>query len=241
MEFYSCSPAFQRRPGDTHHSLLVIQCDSGHLNADLIACARYRIYDKRTEASLQNKVHRREGQTHMLFIIHLQRHVLGSSFVGFQGEPWISIHIDNLRPTKYNTITLHEAMSMSISHLFYGEDATNKAGREGEVGGEGSTFTDHLKTEMYQHYETEVMQVEGGPPPFKMGLVKMRRCRKGDPGHHNWRWTLQWKETHFTKKLKLMLQNSHLMLPKCLQDIFYQKCEVGLNLKALCHTIPLKL
>ena len=172
MEFYSCSPAFQRKPGDAHHSLLVIQCDSGHLNADLIACARYRIYDKRAETSLQNKVLRREGRTHVLFIIHLQRHMLGSSFVGFQGDPWISIHIDNLRPTKYNTITLHEAMIMSISHLFYGEVATNKVGREEEVEGEGSTFTDHLKMEIYQHYETEVMQVECGPSSFQDGSIK---------------------------------------------------------------------
>jgi len=118
-ELYSCSPAFQRKPGDTQNSLLVIQCDSGHLNADLIACARYRIYDKRAEASQRNKVFRTEGHTHVLFTIHLPRQVLSSSLVGFQGDPWISTHIDVLRPMTYDMITLHEAMGMSISHLFY--------------------------------------------------------------------------------------------------------------------------
>ena len=150
-ELYSCSRAFQRKPGDAHHSLLVIQCDSGHLNADLIACARYRIYDKRAEASLQNE---REGHTHVLFIIHLPRQELGSSFVGFQGDPWISAHIDDLRPTTQDMITLHEAMGMSISRLFFGKVV---GGKDEEV-------------EMYQRDETEVMQVEGSPPPLQGGF-----------------------------------------------------------------------
>ena len=107
----------------------MIQCDSGHLNSDLIACARYRIYDKKAEATLQNEG---EGCTHILFIIHLPRHVVGSVFVGFQGDPWISTHIDNLETTD-DTVMLHEAMGMSISQLFYGEaiseagEAPNKA------------------------------------------------------------------------------------------------------------------
>ena len=121
--YYFCSLAFQRRAGDAYHSLLVIQCDSGHLNSGLIACARYRIYDKKAEATLQNEG---EGCTHILFIIHLPRHVVGSVFVGFQGDPWISTHIDNLGTTD-DTIMLHEAMGMSISQLFYSE-ATSEAG-----------------------------------------------------------------------------------------------------------------
>ena len=129
MSTIFCSPAFQRREEDIHHSLLVIQCDSGHLNGDLIACARYRIYDKRAEASLR---HEREGCTHVLFIIHLPRQTVGSSFVGFQGEPWISTHIDDLRPTKGGAITLQEVMGVSISQLFCGKMAADKSGRIGE-------------------------------------------------------------------------------------------------------------
>ena len=118
-----CSTAFQRREGDIHNFLLVIQCDSGHLNGDLIACARYRIYDKKAEASLR---HEREGCTHVLFIIHLPRQTVGSSFVGFQGEPWISTHIDDLRPTTGGAITLQEVMGVSISQLFCGKMAGTK-------------------------------------------------------------------------------------------------------------------
>ena len=149
-----CSPAFQRRVGDAHDSLLVIQCDSGHLNGDLIACARYRIYDKRAETSLRNE---KEGCTHVLFIIHLPRQVVGSSFVGFQGEPWISTHIDDLRPTTGGTITLQQVMGLSISQLFCGKMAADKGGRVGE---EKISMVAEKLEEMYQQHETESMQVE---------------------------------------------------------------------------------
>ena len=107
----------------------MIQCDSGHLNVDLIACARYRIYDKRAEAALRNE---RKGCTHVLFIIHLPRQLAGSSFVGFQGDPWISTHIDDLRPTTGGTIALHKVMGLSISELFYGNMAADKGEKVGE-------------------------------------------------------------------------------------------------------------
>ena len=132
----------------------MIQCDSGHLNGDLIACARYRIYDKRAEASLR---HEREGCTHVLFIIHLPRQTVGSSFVGFQGEPWISTHIDDLRPTTGGAITLQEMMGVSISQLFCGKMAADKSGRIGE--NKISSVTENLE-DTYLHDETESMQVE---------------------------------------------------------------------------------
>ena len=128
----------------------MIQCDSGHVNGDLIACARYRIYDKRAEALHRNK---RKGSTHVLFIIHLPRQVVGSPFVGFQGDPWISSHIDDLRPARDSTITLHEAMNVSISQLFFGKMSADKDGRVGEE--KTSTFT-----EVFQQNESEDMQVE---------------------------------------------------------------------------------
>lgn len=93
--------------------LVIIQCDSGHLNGDLIACARYRIYDLRAKADDKQT-------THVLFIIHLPHHVANSSFVGFQGDPWISSHIDDLRPTSDNAVSANEAIGLTISELFLG-------------------------------------------------------------------------------------------------------------------------
>ena len=93
--------------------LVIIQCDSGHLNGDLIACARHRIYDLRAKAD-------HDQITHCLFIIHLPHRVTNSSFVGFQGDPWISSHIDDLRPTSDSTVSTSEAIGLTISELFLG-------------------------------------------------------------------------------------------------------------------------
>ena len=58
--------------------------------------------------------------THVVFIIHLPVHVAHSTFVGFQGAPWISCHIDELRPSNKNAITLEVAQEVTVSELFYG-------------------------------------------------------------------------------------------------------------------------
>jgi hypothetical protein len=110
--FYS--PYFKGGEEDDSSILVIIQCDSGHANGDLIACARNRIYDVRSD---------KERDTHMVFVIHLPHQAANSSFVGFQGDPWISVHIDDLRPTSDSTIMPYEAMDTAISHLFLGNIA----------------------------------------------------------------------------------------------------------------------
>ena len=104
---------------------MIIQCDSGHLFGDLIACARYRIDDEREKANYQWK----EGQdfVHVVFIIHLPRQAgqtdkHSSSFVGFQGGSWISAHIDDIRAPPKTALTLNDALSAPISDLFYNRD-----------------------------------------------------------------------------------------------------------------------
>ena len=112
------SPLFVREEESERPCLLIIQCDSGHINGDLIACARYRIYDKRANALLnRSKSHH---VTHIIFIIHLPVQVIQSKFVGFQGDPWVPCHIDELRPSDTNSITLELAQGTRISRLFYG-------------------------------------------------------------------------------------------------------------------------
>ena len=110
------SPLFQG--GDD--CLIVIQCDAGHIYGDLIACARYRIYDERVKAQKKNKIQSRAGVTHVLLIINLPHHVSSSSFVGFQGDPWVSYHIDDLMPTFRDTIEPVQAIKKTISDLFIG-------------------------------------------------------------------------------------------------------------------------
>ncbi len=106
---------------------MIIQCDSGNMENDLIACARYRIFDQRFSSSL-----RTVGKTHVLFIIHLPVHV-ATMFVGFLGEPWVSTHIDDLRTPTDSTLTLDQAMGASISELFYRKPVQVEAQHHGNA------------------------------------------------------------------------------------------------------------
>lgn len=103
----------------------------GYITDDLIACARHRIYDLRANAEREIKDEEVNG-THVLFIIHLPVQTMQSSLVGFQGEPWISAHIDEVRPTSEGNITLDIAQGVSISKMFYGpfDDETLVQDRE---------------------------------------------------------------------------------------------------------------
>ena len=130
--------------------LLIIQCDSGHLNGDLIACARYRIYDMRAKALLNRS--RYTNIPHVVFIVHLPVQAACSTFVGFQGDPWISCHIDELKPSGKNGITLETAQGVTVSQLFYGGPKLVNEEEGGEFGhqrGEGS------------EKEVEVQDIEG--------------------------------------------------------------------------------
>ena len=93
--------------------LVVIQCDFSQTTGELIACARYRICDLRAKVA-------EELMTHVLFVIHLPRNLVNSSFVGFQGEPWISYHVDDLRPPDDIAIPVGEAIGMTMCELFIG-------------------------------------------------------------------------------------------------------------------------
>ena len=116
---FNYSSHFLRREDERETCLIIIQCDFGHVDGDLIACARYRIYDMRAKALLQFSSGLRHT-THVLFIIHLPVQAVQSSFVGFQGDPWVSCHIDELRRSCGGTLTFEVAQGAAISELFYG-------------------------------------------------------------------------------------------------------------------------
>lgn len=105
---------------------MIIQCDLGSVTGDLIACARYRIYDLRAKADA-------EQRTHVLFIIHLTHQAVGS-FIGFQGDPWVSYHIDDLSTNTENTVSASEAIGLSLVELFRGQSGpiANNADEEEE-------------------------------------------------------------------------------------------------------------
>ena len=99
----------------------------------------------------------------MLFIIHLPQQATGSSFVGFQGDPWISTHIDDLRPADGALPTLDEVLGATISELFlrqpiehtetweYLEVLRNNEGKGEEI----------MSTQGNGYEEEEAMVIEG--------------------------------------------------------------------------------
>ena len=103
--------------------LFIVQCDSGHINGDLIACAKYRLEDVIHEESKIYQVQqldtfspgleeptavsqshqlekKRKGRFYALFTVYLPRkhgHTK-SSFVSFLGGDWKCTHIDDFFP-----------------------------------------------------------------------------------------------------------------------------------------------
>ena len=63
--------------GRTSDRLLIIQCDSGDVNSDLIACAKYCVEDEYTQSRANIK-----GKAHVVFLIQLPR-LAGGCFLGF--------------------------------------------------------------------------------------------------------------------------------------------------------------
>ena len=115
-----CSQLFKLSFSATEEErLVIIQCDLGGVTGDLIACARYRIYDLRAKADEAQR-------THVLFIIHLTHQAVGS-FIGFQGNPWVSYHIDDLSTSTENTVPASEAIGLSLVELFRGQSGSEES------------------------------------------------------------------------------------------------------------------
>ena len=111
--FFVISSVFQGKVFDdprkctTSDRLLIVESDAGHQNMDLISCARYRVIDERSKSSTK-------GTTHVLFLVQLPRVSGGTSFVSFQGGPWISAHIDDLHGSQNLSDALQCVLSKPI-------------------------------------------------------------------------------------------------------------------------------
>ena len=121
---YLFREAFQQSRNS--QTLLIVQCDSGHLDSDLIACAKYRVDDIREEqfrsASNDDDIQPFNGCCHVLFTVLIPREHNKSSFVGFLGGDWICAHIDDFCPI-YNFSPVNLAISKTpLSSLFYDPD-----------------------------------------------------------------------------------------------------------------------
>ena len=160
--FFLFSPTFKLSEDSCPEKrLVIIQCDSGHLNGDLIACARYRIHDLKIKAD-------KEQITHVLFIIHLPHQVRNSSFVGFQGHPWISSHIDDLRPTTDHVVSANEAIGLTISEIFLG--LHNNVNPDINPQAESDTRLDYTRLETFPNQDNDNCMDERLPEPNFMRM-----------------------------------------------------------------------
>ncbi|VDI37174.1 Hypothetical predicted protein, partial [Mytilus galloprovincialis] len=102
--------AFFDKEDTTKDLLLIIQCDSGDQNNDLIACARNTLQDE-----LQ-QIHDQTLNVHVVFLIQLPG-IAGSSFTGFQCGLWHSVHIDDIHPPPLELPSIADMYGMSVSAL----------------------------------------------------------------------------------------------------------------------------
>lgn len=123
--------------------LLLVQCDAGDLNCNLIPCARHLLVEQRTTAEqdlLENVEQSPSSFIHIVLIVQLPRLVGGCpTFVGFQGGRWLSIHIDELRPPTGQIPAIQFMVDRSVSELFDVAPST--------------TQVDHMEVEEEQEQE----------------------------------------------------------------------------------------
>ncbi|XP_039201899.1 E3 ubiquitin-protein ligase RNF213-like isoform X2 [Crotalus tigris] len=111
--------------------ILIIQTDfeNGSLSAQLIASARYSTVNE------VNKIQKNQARVFVIFITKLSRIEGGSSYIGFHGGLWQSVHIDDLRTCKDMVSDITSFRSITISQLFsenMGESAENPERTEEE-------------------------------------------------------------------------------------------------------------
>ena len=114
---HHCRLFFQRNGGDCS-GILIVQCDSGVDNFNLIAGARHILMEERNNAPELLGLSKIEP-VHIVLVVQLPRIAGGCrNFVGFQGGQWMSVHIDELRPPGRNTPSINHLINRPISELF---------------------------------------------------------------------------------------------------------------------------
>ncbi|XP_029913013.1 E3 ubiquitin-protein ligase rnf213-alpha-like [Myripristis murdjan] len=104
---------FLARSSASCNNILIIQCDfdEGTHSANLIASAKYSSINEVNKMNTENKVF-------VYFITKLPRMEGGTSYVGFHGGPWRSVHIDDLRRSKDIVSDIKALRNMTISQMF---------------------------------------------------------------------------------------------------------------------------
>ncbi|XP_077086723.1 E3 ubiquitin-protein ligase rnf213-alpha [Siphateles boraxobius] len=99
----------------TGDKILIIQTDfdEGSPSLNVIASAKYSSINEINKFSKEGCV-----KTFMYFVTKLPRMDGGTSYIGFHGGPWKSVHIDDLRKSKDIASDIKALQGLTISQLF---------------------------------------------------------------------------------------------------------------------------
>ena len=151
-----------------NESMLLVQCEAGDMNSELIACSRYLIQEQRDLALRKyttevTPVHCR----HLVFVIQLPR-VASGCFVGFQGGVWDEVHIDELRPANQTlTPSITSLANRKISSLLGSVAERNADGVESASSESGGGATDEYAENLTEE------------PPVLNAEAVLRACVHG--------------------------------------------------------------
>nr|XP_044602039.1 E3 ubiquitin-protein ligase RNF213 isoform X2 [Equus asinus] len=140
--------------------ILIIQTDfeDGVHSAQLIASAKYSAMNE------INKIEGNEGCILVYFITKLSRMGSGTSYVGFHGGLWQSVHIDDLRRSALMVSDVTKLQGAAISQLFRPEggpeEMEHSAGAQCEEPMETGTETSGEVTEVEMETESETSELE---------------------------------------------------------------------------------
>ncbi|RXN17930.1 E3 ubiquitin-protein ligase RNF213-alpha-like protein [Labeo rohita] len=106
----------------TGDKILIIQTnfDESSQSVNFIASAKYSSFNEINKFRKES-----EGKIFVFFITKLPRMDGGTSYVGFHGGPWTSVHIDDLRTSKDIISDIKVLQCLTISQLF--EEKAEKA------------------------------------------------------------------------------------------------------------------
>ncbi|XP_048179403.1 E3 ubiquitin-protein ligase RNF213 isoform X1 [Corvus hawaiiensis] len=134
------------------NKVLIIQTDfeDGSQDAQLIASAKYTVVNE------INKVDLGEVSVFVYFIMKLSRLEGGTSYVGFHGGLWQSVHIDDLRRSKDMISDLTALQNLTISQVFSEDPGGTKAAAL-PVNGEAQQEEMEVETPVPEHHEGEIL------------------------------------------------------------------------------------
>ena len=189
--------------------LLIVQCDAGDLNCNLIPCARHLLVEQRTTAEqefIESVGHDLSSFVHIVLIVQLPRLVGGSpTFTGFQGGRWLSVHIDELRPPTGQIPAIQFMVDRSVSELFDVAPSTTQVD-DMEVEEEQEAGTADIDMETTVDVSSRDTNLD------KVDIVSLlRSCVQAAVARID---DESWRQSRSTRRIELMLS----LLPDCISS-----------------------